>query len=311
MQNFLAIPLGLLAILAPAGLALLEVDEAREDVFFADPVVYHSHLPPPEQPRAIFGTLGYRPDAVRQGKAPVPRRFLAALPEHLQQLERAEVRKDAFIATLLPLVLRANELIERDRARVQLFRARLDQGETIAPEAADWLIALAGRYKLGSPEDVGDIDFDKLLQRVDVIPPSLALAQGAIESGWGTSRFARLGNAVFGQWTWDPSAPGLVPGRRPEGEQYRVRAFEFLIDSVRGYMRNLNTAPAYSGLRLMRAQLRARNQPVRGLPLASTLVRYSERREAYIADLRSIITSNRLHEFNEVQLAPRVAVPVA
>lgn len=311
MQNFLLLPLGLIAFIVPAGLAVYEVEEAEYEVFFDDPVLYHAHLPAPERPEAVFATLGYRPQAVREAQAPVPRRFLASLPGGLDRIERADERKRIFVATLLPLVLRANELIARDRARAELLRARIESGAEIDPLAAEWLVALAERYKLGPVASVEEIDFDALLRRVDIIPPSLALAQGAIESGWGTSRFARLGNAIFGQWTWDPNMPGLVPEQRSAGKRHRVRAFEFLIDSVRGYMHNLNTAPAYSGLRLMRAQLRARNQPLRGLPLASTLIRYSERREAYIADLRTIITSNRLSEFNEARLAPAPLQPLA
>jgi len=311
MQRFLAFPVGFLVLLAPAGLAVFKAEEARRAVYFEEPVYYYTHLPPPEQPDAVFETLGFRPAKIREGASPVPRRFLAALPRGLNEIDRAQQRKRIFIATLLPLVLRANELILRERTRIEFIKTRLEAGRSVAPEAVDWLIAAARRYRLADVENVDDIDFDKLLARVDIIPPSLALAQGAIESGWGTSRFAREGNAVFGQWTWNEAHDGLVPMKRAEGRRYRVRAFDFLLDSVRGYMHNLNTAQAYSGLRLMRAQLRARNQPLRGLPLASTLIRYSERREAYIADLRAIITSNRLSDFNAANLASPTPVPLS
>ena len=311
MQNFLAIPIGLLVLLSPAALGLLKVEEARHEVYFADPVVYHAHLPAPERADAVFEWLGYRPAEVRSGDAPVPRRFLASLPAGLKGVRRAQDRKRIFIATLLPLVLRANELIARDRARIERFESRIRSGRAIRPEAAEWLVAMAERYRLEGVERVEDIDYDALLMRVDIVPPSLALAQGAIESGWGTSRFARDGNAIFGQWTWNEGDPGLVPAQRAEGKTHRVRAFAFLIDSVRGYMRNLNTAGAYAGLRSLRAQLRERGQPVRGLPLASTLRRYSERGEAYVADLRGIITSNRLSDFNAASLAPPAPVPLS
>jgi len=310
MKNFLVIPFGLLLALSSAGLGFLEVEEARREVYFADPVVYRAHLPAPERPEAVFEWLGYSPAAVRDGKTPVPRRFLAALPNGLDSVRRAQERKRIFVATLLPLILRANELIARDRARIELLEAQLEIGRPLPPEAADWLVAIARRYRFEGADRVEDIDFDELLKRVDIVPPSLALAQGAIESGWGTSRFAQEGNAIFGQWTWNEADDGLVPARRAEGKKYRVRAFAFLIDSVRGYMHNLNTAGAYDGLRLMRAQLRERGQPLRGLPLASTLLRYSERREAYVADLRGIITGNRLSDFNTASLAPPALVPL-
>lgn len=311
MQNFLAIPVGLLLVLSPVGLGIHEVKEARREVYFADPVVYHAHLPAPDRPEAVFEQLGYRPAEVRGGETAVPRRFLAALPNGLDDVRRAQERKRIFIATLLPLVLRANEVIARDRARIELLKTRIRTGRPIPPEAADWLVAITRRYRLEGAERVEDIDFSELLRRVDIVPPSLALAQGAIESGWGTSRFAREGNAIFGQWTWNEAHDGLVPLQRSAGKKHRVRAFEFLIDSVRGYMHNLNTAKAYTGMRQMRVQLRARGQPVRGLPLASTLRRYSERRDAYVADLRGIITSNRLSDFNAARLAPPAPVPLS
>jgi len=310
MRNILFVPIGLVIFLAPVGLAVIEVEDAEEDAYFSDPVIYHAHLPPAESPDTLYETLAYTPAEVRADEATVPRRFMAALPRGLGEVERAQERKRMFIATMLPLILRVNELIANDRERLLRLTEKLENGADLDTAQREWLKLLAEEYKLGPAETVEDIDFVQLRRRVDIIPPSLALAQAAIESGWGTSRFARMGNAIFGQWTWNAEDKGIVPSGRPEGRTYRVRAFDFLIDSVRGYARNLNTAPAYRELRRIRAQQRAQGQPLSGLALAGGLIRYSERGAPYIADLRSIIKANRLQEFNSVALAPRPSLPI-
>src|SRR3546814_6247392 len=134
----------------------------------------------------------------------------------------------------------------------------------------------------------------RLLRRVDAVPVALAVAQAISEGGWGRSRFARKGNALFGQWTWDP-ASGIVPAARPEGRLHRVRAFRTLTDSAHAYLFNLNTHPAYRGFREARAAARAETGGLlSGRALAGYLGRYSERRQAYVEDIVALLRQNQL-----------------
>jgi len=250
---------------------------------------------------ALFEQIGYRMDRVL-ARGEVPRLFMSTLPHDLPDVRKAEQRKLLFIKAALPLILHVNELILHDRARLAALNERSRQG--LAPSAADeaWLGELAGKYGLEKP------DFDGLLARVDIVPPSLALAQSAEESGWGTSRFAREGNALFGQRTWSDVA-GLIPHERAEGETYRVRTFGHLIDGVKSYARNLNSHPAYEAFRRRRAELRAEGATIDGEDLAGTLHTYSERGAEYIKTLRTIMRVNRLSVFDLVRLGEHVVLP--
>ena len=160
--------------------------------------------------------------------------------------------------------------------------------------------------KLASGYGVPKTDLTELRRRVDVVPASLALAQGAEESGWGTSRFARLGNAVFGQRTFQ-KGDGLVPLRREQGQRHEVKSFNNLYRSVRAYVWNLNTHAAYEKFREKRASFRFRGLPPDGYELTETLDRYSERGENYIQTIRTIIQLNRLDEFYHVRLLTKAA----
>ncbi len=248
----------------------------------------------------VFKSIGYQLDGVRL-HGEVPRLFLAALPRDLSTIRVPADRKDMFIKSALPLVLHVNELILAERARVVSLRARLDRGEKIGPEETAWLDQTRERYGLEK------LDFAEMLLRIDVIPPSLALAQGAEESGWGTSRFAREGNALFGQRTFKDTH-GIVPQKRDEGEKHRVRAFGHLIDGVKAYADNLNTHPAYKLLRGARAKMRAASSVIDGAMLASTLIKYSERREKYVEAIQLIIRANGFHMFDKARLGDRLTV---
>ena len=167
----------------------------------------------------------------------------------------------------------------------------LREGRDLGPSNAVWLARLAQRYKA----DVEDLD--TLIARVDEIPVSLAMAQAAEESGWGTSRFAQNGNALFGQWT-TADDEGLIPKDRKEGMTHKVKAFDSLSDSVAGYMRNLNTHGAYKSLRAERATMRKQGRNLNGWALAGTLIKYSERGEKYVKSIRLIIDANDLRELD-------------
>ena len=140
---------------------------------------------------------------------------------------------------------------------------------------------------------VDEAALDELMLRVDAVPVSLALAQCAEESGWGTSRFAAEGNALFGQWSW--GGEGIKPLQQREGMgDYRIAAFETPLHSVMAYMKNLNTHNAYAGLRVRRAELRAKGERMSGFELAKTLDKYSERGAAYVESLHGIMRVNQL-----------------
>jgi Bax protein len=247
----------------------------------------------------LFKRIGYELDGVR-AKGEVPRLFIASLPHDLKKLSQPSHRKVMFIKSTLPLILHVNELIAHDRERLIDLRRKMHAGIPLPAEDRAWLSRMAERH------DLDRIDIDELLLRVDVIPPSLAIAQAAEESGWGTSRFAREGNALFGQRIYDDERPGIVPDERDEGLTFRVRAFNHLIDGVKAYMRNLNTHFAYDKFREERARLRAEGAEIDGYRLVETLDRYSERGDAYIETIRKIMRINGLEVFDGARLGGRV-----
>ena len=273
-----------------------------------------------------FRKLGYTLDGVRAGDGRVPRFFLDRLPHDLGDVPEVRQRKELFFKSVLPIALRINEEILADRRRLWRFHFRQTMGWRLGAADRLWLIALAERYRVrdtdleellrrvdvippslvlaqGAEEKryrVRDTDLEELLRRVDVIPPSLVLAQGAEESGWGTSRFAREGNAIFGQWTF---AKGhLVPRRRDAGKTHEVRAFPSLLGSVRAYARNLNTHRAYRNFRSLRETLRRRGETLEGAVLAGTLIPYCEQGPIYVRRIRGMIRYNRLERLDGARL---------
>ncbi len=304
----LPLPTFLIALAVLAGLlGQLLVRQAREERFFGERIQYHRHLRPPKDPRAVFRLLGYRAGEVPERRARVPRRFLAALPKRMDEIRDARLRKEVFITLVLPLVLRADELLAEDRALLLALERKRERGRRLDRLERAWLTAQGRRFAVAQGLDVASPAwFAEMRRRLDTIPPSLALAQAAIESGWGTARFAREGNALYGQWTWKDSERGIVPLQRPAGARYRIRAFDYLVDSVRAYMLNLNRNPAYRELRARRAALRARKQPIDGPALAPFLTNYSTRREAYTRELAALIRVNRLTRFDGAELEGHV-----
>ena len=208
-------------------------------------------------------------------------------------LPTVSARKAAFFAFLLPRVEAENQRIDGLRARLEALRNAEDPWDETTER---WLAELEEGYGLPSP-GAGPDRLPRLLRRVDRIPPSLALAQAATESAWGTSRFAQEGRNFFGQWCYSRGC-GLVPRLRPEGSEHEVRLFERSADSVVSYMHNLNSHPAHRSFRVLRAAARREGRPLSGELLAPGLLRYSERRAAYVADLLAIMRFNRLNRFD-------------
>ncbi len=248
----------------------------------------------------IFGRLGYHLENVKSGGKQVPRVFLATLPKDLAQVPENKQRKALFFQTMLPLVLQVNEEILADRAR--LWKLRYRTGIGIKHNAGErlWLRVMTERYGVKA----GDID--ALTSRIDVIPPALALAQAAEESGWGTSRFAKEGNAIFGQWTFALRS-GLTPLKRDQGKNHKVKVFDSLIDSVRSYTVNLNSHLAYKDFRNTRQVLRRAGVPLDSRALVGKLHKYSERGLAYVSALRDLIDFNDLSPLDRARLDDKPA----
>lgn len=250
----------------------------------------------------VFQTLGYDLNAVRE-HGMVPRVFLAALPRDLPAIPDSDARKLVFIKMMLPLVLHVNEMVAHDRDRILSLRKTFARTKTLPAADGEWLRGMAASYGLD-----GDADFDELLRRVDIVPTSLAVAQAAIESGWGTSRFAHEGNALFGQYTFKDASTGLVPQDREDGKTHKVKSFDTLVDAVKAYATNLNTNAAYEEFRKARAEMRAKALDPDGYDLAETLSNYSEQRKAYVKSLRRLIDMNALSSFDDVRLSSRLAL---
>jgi Bax protein len=240
---------------------------------------------------ALFKEVKYNLKEVRDTKLVKPI-DIGLLPKEINKIESTKKRKEMFIKIVLPLILKENNKIRIDRKR--LF-AILNKNSNTDIEKK-WLEKKYKQY------GVRQNDLLTLKIRMDEIPVSLAIAQAAKETGWGTSRFALKGNALFGQWTW--SGEGLKPKKAKKGEEHKVMKFYSLQLSVRAYLRNLNTHSSYKNLRKARTDLRNKNKALDSLILSKYLDKYAETGTEYIEVLQKIIEQNNLKEFDEARLLP-------
>jgi Bax protein len=250
----------------------------------------------PDTSRALtelFAAQGYELRGVRMSKITVPRLYVESLPQDLPQLVDVKKRKEIFLQTVLPLALAVNEELRSHQEALQKIRSL---SRPLTTEELDWLNKISATHKITHP------DLERLLKQIAPLPVELILAQAAVESGWGTSRFALEGNALFGQWTWKPGA-GIIPSGRGDGETHAVRAYPRLIDSVWDYANNLNTSLAYKDFRDARARRLQLGKPLAGLPLIETLEKYSQKGQDYLEVLEDIIEQNDLTPLNNAQLA--------
>jgi len=222
--------------------------------------------------------------------ASVPLIELSTIPAGIGQVKDVPRKKSIFFRMLLPMVIEENNFIQAQRSLLLSLSQKLASEWT--PNEHLWFLELLTWYRLLEQQSHPAL-FTELLSRVDNIPIDLVLAQAANESGWGTSRFARAGNNLFGMWTYNEKK-GLIPKNRAKGEKHAVRIFSSLRDSVRVYMRNLNTHVAYQLLRDSRASSRSQDKALEGWKLAQGLLTYSTRGKAYVAELQSMIKSNQL-----------------
>ena len=246
---------------------------------------------------AALSEVSFQLDDIRDG-GPVPRFYVDRIPADIPDLNDVEERKKTFIKLVLPQVLRVNEGIEVQRERLTGLLEKKAAGATLSENDRKWLQQIAVRYR----EDT--VDPKALMEKVDKIPVSIALAQAVEESGWGTSRFAREGNALFGQRVWS-TGEGIVPEDRSEDETHEVRAFKSIAESIRSYAYNLNAHPAYEDFRAARAWSRAESDmTINGLQLIDTLHVYSEKGQEYVDNLRTLIETNNFQDFEDALLAP-------
>ena len=239
----------------------------------------------------LFDELNYDLKGVRAGQKVKPI-YLTKLPKDIKTLGDTKKKRELFIKIVLPLILSENSKITEDRKK--LFKILGKNFNTVGERV--WLKRRFKEYK------IDDRDLSKLKMRMDIIPVSIALAQAANESGWGTSRFALEGNALFGQWTW--SKKGITPKNKDPDQSHKILQFQVLKASVKAYKNNLNTHNAYKEFREVRAQLRQENKQIIGLDLIKYLKAYAADGERYVLIIEDIIEKNSLTDFDKADLLP-------
>jgi Bax protein len=241
----------------------------------------------------LFKDVEYDLGKVRSQKLVKPIYF-TQFPRDLDELQSTKLKKETFIKIVLPLIVAENERILADRQKL----LTLSNKKFTTDLEKQWLRQKLLEYKVKK----GDLNVLKV--RMDIIPTSIALAQAAKESGWGTSRFALEGNAIFGQWTW--SGQGIAPLDRESNKNHKILKFPILRASVKAYQNNLNTHKSYSKFRQKRLSMRGKNKKIKGLELTETLNNYAQTGSEYTKILNQIIKQNRLMDFEPVKLVNSV-----
>ena len=239
----------------------------------------------------LFKSTNYSLEDVRKNKLVKPI-SLTLLPSEIKKIENIKKRKNLFIQIILPLIIKENDNIKLDRKK--LFSI-LNKSKNTNIEI-NWLNS---KFKLYG---VANKDLLTLKIRMDEVPASMAIAQAAKETGWGTSRFAQEGNALFGQWTW--SGEGIKPSEADNNTTHKVMKFKVLQASVRAYQRNLNTHSSYKNFRSVRAELRDEGKKLDSLILTEYLDKYAETGKEYVKVLQQIINQNSLTDFDDAKLLP-------
>ncbi len=242
---------------------------------------------------SLFEDVDYDLKTVRFKKTVKPIYF-TQFPKDLDEIKDTKLKKETFIKIVLPLVVAENEKILDDKIKLK----KIIKKKMTTDKEKSWLRLKLREYK------VKGSDMKELEKRMDIIPVSIALAQAAKESGWGTSRFALEGNAIFGQWTW--TGQGIEPLNKGKHEGHKILRFPILRASVKAYKNNLNTHKGYSEFREKRHTLRKRNKNIKGLDLTDTLERYAQTGKEYTEILEQIIKQNNLADFETVQLTNSV-----
>lgn len=289
---------------APIQLANWQVYKANQQV---SPIlmVKNIQLRDGEHALKYLASYGFDMKKIRRKDSTVPEIYFANIPRELVRMKDVRMKKELFLSSLLPPILKVNEAIRQDRKKLKKMILSITLGADISEIDYYWLTRKLVQYRV-QVDDVQDFVtrmgeiFEELLNRMNIIPPELALAQAAQESGWGTSRFAQQGNALYGQWTWGKGC-GMVPQQRDKGKTHRMKCFKNIIEAVDSYMLNLNTHRAYKALRHERRYFRD-DQEIDVLPLVETLINYSEEGQEYVEKIKSIIRVNKLSDFKDARL---------
>ena len=239
----------------------------------------------------LFKSTNYSLDDVRKNKLVKPI-SLTLLPTEITKIENVKKRKDLFIQIILPLVIAENNNIKLDRKK--LFTILNKNKNSMAEQ--NWLNSKFKQYGVVSK------DLPTLKVRMDEIPTSMIIAQAAKETGWGTSRFAQEGNALFGQWTW--SGEGIKPANADKDTTHKIMKFNVLQASVKAYQRNLNTHSSYRDFRSARAEMRDNGEKLDSTALTEHLDSYAETGKEYVKILQQIIRQNNLEDFDDAKLLP-------
>lgn len=246
----------------------------------------------------------------RRSPDEVPSAAPLRFPSGLASMEPAE-KKDLFFRSLLPHVLQVNQTIRERRAALESLAYFMDKGQQPTEVDRVFVGLMVSRYMTkGELEDWKDapirVQIDELLRRVDEVPPSLVLAQAALESAWGSSRFAIEGNNLFGVWVYN-AAKGMIPKDRAEGQTHAVAKYDDISEAVETYFSKLNTLWAYEDFREIRAKMRQDEGKLDSGRLAEGLVQYSVRAEDYVQDVQNLIRDNRLMRYDGAQLMKKPA----
>ncbi|MCZ6503372.1 MAG: glucosaminidase domain-containing protein [Gammaproteobacteria bacterium] len=205
-------------------------------------------------------------------------------------------KKRVFFEFMLPLIREANANIRKERTKLITLSNKLEAGLVLQRGEHQYLSQLFKRYRMKAPLKVETQLMNQLLERVDIVPASLVLAQSANESGWGTSRFAVEANNYFGIWCFS-SGCGLKPRSRDDGKTHEVASYDSVQQGITAYMHNINTHKAYRDLRIIRSEQRHLQNHFMGLQLTDGLHQYSERGEDYVREIKQMIRINNLHEY--------------
>jgi len=269
----------------------LDLKNLYEDVFKFDDLPTDTVRLNASTIEQLFKDTNYNLKEIRKTKLVKPI-ALSLLPEEMKMIENSQKRKSLFIKIILPLILEENNRIKLDRKKLFVILNKNNNSD----QEKIWLNKKFKQY------GVLNKDLSTLKIRMDLIPVSLAIAQAAKETGWGTSRFALEGNALFGQWTW--SGEGIKPAGADSDATHKVMKFKILKSSVRAYQRNLNTHSSYKQFRLARAELRDNKRNLSSVILVNYLDKYAATGKEYVKILKQIIKQNNLTDFDDVKLLP-------
>ena len=239
----------------------------------------------------LFKDENYNLKDIRKNKIVKPIN-IDLLPAEIKSIENTRARKELFIQIILPLILEENKKIRLERKTLFSILNKNNNSE----EEKNWLKSKFKQY------GVTNRDLATLKIRMDEVPVSLAIAQAAKETGWGTSRFAQEGNALFGQWTY--SGDGIKPAGSDSEDTHKVMKFKILKASVRAYQRNLNTHKSYREFRKVRAIQRDVFGTLNSIELVNYLDKYAETGKEYIKILKKIIEQNKLKDFDDAKILP-------